>query len=60
MLKLCLLLKWIWTTYAYNLYAYKKECGRPEVFCKKAVLEMFQNLQRNTCNGDLFLVKLPG
>ena len=46
-------------TYAYNLYVYKKECGRPEVFCKKAVLEMFQNLQRNTFNGDLFLVKLP-
>ena len=32
--------------------------SRLEVFCKKAVLKILQNLQENTCVGFSFLIKL--
>ena len=33
--------------------------SRPEVFCKKGLLEISQNLQENTCDS-LFLNKVTG
>ena len=32
--------------------------SRPEVFCKKVFLKIFQNSQENTCVGVSFLIKL--
>ena len=37
---------------------YEIRTNRPEVFCKKVVLEISQNLQENNCARVSFLIKL--
>ena len=37
---------------------YRFRSSRPEVFCKKGVLEISQNSQESTCARDSFLIKL--
>ena len=38
-------------------YCYYDRGSRPEVFCKKDVLEISQNLQKNTCARVFFSIK---